>query len=208
MPYYDLFHDETIGLIKVTLPEVKIWLDTGCGRGQLVNKAAGQFPDTRFLLADPSSEMLSLTKKRLCGFPPDRVRFIGAFGSANLSGKVLDKPQVITAIQCHHYMDAEQRKKATVACFEILEQGGMYITFENVRPVTRDGREIGLDRWGSFQLSQGLNKEVCRRRRKRFDKAYFPITVTEHLYLLADCGFRSAELFWLSHMQAGFYAIK
>jgi tRNA (cmo5U34)-methyltransferase len=43
---------------------------------------------------------------------------------------------------------------------------------------------------------------------ERFDTAYFPITVDEHLQLLKACGFETAELFWYSYMQAGFYGIK
>lgn len=42
----------------------------------------------------------------------------------------------------------------------------------------------------------------------RFKHKYFPITIGEHLNLLKRVGFRVAELFWLSYMQAGFYAIK
>jgi len=32
--------------------------------------------------------------------------------------------------------------------------------------------------------------------------------VDEHLGLLRRAGFRNVDLFWLSHMQAGFYAVK
>jgi tRNA (cmo5U34)-methyltransferase len=42
----------------------------------------------------------------------------------------------------------------------------------------------------------------------RFDTEYLPITVSEHLQLLRNCGFRTGQLLWYSHMQAGFYAIK
>jgi len=40
---------------------------------------------------------------------------------------------------------------------------------------------------------------------KRFNKAYFPITISEHLDLLKQCGFSVAELFWYSYMQACHY---
>jgi tRNA (cmo5U34)-methyltransferase len=32
--------------------------------------------------------------------------------------------------------------------------------------------------------------------------------VPEHLALLRETGFKTVELFWKSHMQAGFYAVK
>lgn len=35
-----------------------------------------------------------------------------------------------------------------------------------------------------------------------------PITVSGHLALLHRCGFETAEVLWLSGMQAGFYGIR
>lgn len=35
-----------------------------------------------------------------------------------------------------------------------------------------------------------------------------PITIEEHLCLLKECGFKSADILWTSYMQAGFFAIK
>jgi hypothetical protein len=43
---------------------------------------------------------------------------------------------------------------------------------------------------------------------ERFDSEFFPLTVTEHLELLREAGFRTAELFWYSYMQAGVFAIR
>jgi tRNA (cmo5U34)-methyltransferase len=68
--------------------------------------------------------------------------------------------------------------------------------------------ELGLERWRKFQVSQGRSTGVVQKHLERFGKAYFPITVSEHLDLLKKCGFGVVELFWYSQMQAGFYAIK
>ena len=43
---------------------------------------------------------------------------------------------------------------------------------------------------------------------QRFGVEYFPITISEHLRLLKECGFSTVEILWVSYMQAGFYAIK
>jgi len=43
--YYNLFHDETLSLINNINPHVKVWLDTGCGTGNLIEKALIKFPD-------------------------------------------------------------------------------------------------------------------------------------------------------------------
>jgi tRNA (cmo5U34)-methyltransferase len=90
----------------------------------------------------------------------------------------------------------------------MLAPGGLYVTFENIKPDTNDGIGYGLDRWAVFLSSVGQGDEFIKDHRNRFGKAYFPITVCEHLTLLRDTGFAAAELFWFSYMQAGFYAIK
>src|SRR5690606_21968003 len=64
LPYYSCFHQETINFIKSLPSSPRIWLDTGCGTGSLVNKAVRQFPATKFLLFDPSEGMLSQARKK------------------------------------------------------------------------------------------------------------------------------------------------
>ena len=43
----------------------KLWLDTGCGTGSLVEQAFDIFKETTFILADPSPEMINEAKNKL-----------------------------------------------------------------------------------------------------------------------------------------------
>ena len=165
MPFYEMFHSETIDLVKTVKPKAKCWLDTGCGTGILVEKAFSQFPHTFFILADPSKEMLLQARKRLESFPSDRIRFIDSVGSENLRENLNEQPEIITAIMCHHYFKPGQRRNAVKACFESLAPDGIFITFENIYPDSEKHLEIGLRRWKKFQLSQGRNSE------ERFEEA-------------------------------------
>jgi len=121
---------------------------------------------------------------------------------------VPETPQVISAIQCHHYGGEAVRRRATAVCHELLEPGGLYVTFENIRPDTAQGVKVSLDRWLRFQREAGRTPQAVEDHRSRFDRNYFPITVAEHLQLLRATGFTVVEIFWLSQMQAGFYAVK
>ncbi|MFH0897574.1 MAG: class I SAM-dependent methyltransferase, partial [Candidatus Bathyarchaeota archaeon] len=58
IPYYDTFHDETLNLVKAMRKVPYRWLDTGCGTGTFVEKALIAFPNTHFILADPTEKML------------------------------------------------------------------------------------------------------------------------------------------------------
>jgi tRNA (cmo5U34)-methyltransferase len=208
IPYYDQFHSETINLIKATKITPKTWLDTGCGTGTLVEKASAIFPDTTFILADPSAEMLAEAKTKLSAKPNSRIHFLDPVPTQDISWKGYENPDIITAIQSHHYLSKENRYKATKVCFDLLNQNGLFISFENIRPFSKGGFEMGKENWINFQLAQGKDPETAQNHLTRFDADYYPITVTQHLNMLTECGFIFVELLWYSYMQAGFYGIK
>ena len=208
IPYYDCFLSETVDLVKTVRPDVKVWLDTGCGTGTLMGKAIPLFPDTVFVLPDPSEGMLAKAKQSLKLVPPWQLRFLSPVATENLPFDAFEPPQVITAIQSHHYLDKDTRRIATQRCCDLLVPGGIYVTFENIHPLSQKGVGIGLERWKSYQVSQGRDRESVEEHGKRFNIAYFPISVDEHIRLLTECGFHICELFWYSHLQAGFYAMK
>jgi len=208
IPYYHSFHLEIINLVKAAGHEPELWLDTGCGTGTLVQQALQSFDRTIFILSDPSQEMLDVAKDKLGEKYPGRFRFLARGMTQDIDLVGGGRPDVITAVLCHHYLREDERIKATRKCYELLEPGGMYITFENIRPFTPMGTEIGRKNWGNFQIAGGKSVEEAQNHIQRFGVEYFPITVEEHLKLLSACGFKVVELLWYSYLQAGFYCIK
>ena len=209
VPFYDTIQSETIDLVKTVKPDVKRWLDTGCGTGYLVEKAAQLFPDATFILSDPSGDILNAAAQRLQSYQGHRVKFLPPTPTEGLPAYLKNsEPQVITAILSHHYYKPEQRRKATGICYSLLESGGLYITVENVMPNSAGGVQLSLERWKRFQIEHGRTKEKAEEHAKRFNSEYFPITINEHISLLKETGFRTIEIYWKSHIQAGLYAIK
>ena len=208
LPFYSFFHQETINLVRSLPLPPKVWMDTGCGTGSLVSRAIKHFPDTKFLMLDPSEGMLELAKEKLSPYSAGRLEFLSASPTQEFSQELKERPDVITAIQCHHYLDRKNRAKAVKKCYELLKDGGIFITFENISPLTEEGISVGKRYWGEFQSDRGRNEEEIEIHLERFGTEYFPINVEEHLELLRKTGFRTVELFWYSYMQAGFYCIK
>jgi tRNA (cmo5U34)-methyltransferase len=208
IPYYHTFNTEIINLVRAVGPAPALWLDTGCGTGTLVGEALQAFDKARFLLADPSPEMLEVAKNKLEKKAQGRIRLLATVPTQDLVLEGDAGLDVITAVMCHHYLQKDGRLSATRKCYELLKRGGLYITFENIRPLTAEGTEIGKNNWKNFQIAAGKTVDEANDHIKRFGVEYYPIPVEEHLALLRGCGFRVVELFWYSYMQAGFYGIK
>lgn len=208
IPYFGALHIEIINIVNATGRKPELWLDTGCGKGTLAEKALDVFHNTRFLLSDPSEDMMNVARRKLDGKYGDRCRFLTASTTQDIILPGDECPDVITAVLCHHYLNEEGRLTATNKCFDLLEKGGLYITVENIRPFTVLGTEIGKSNWKNFQVAAGKPVDEVDNHIKRFGLEYFPITVNEHLSLLLRCGFSGVEMLWYSYMQAGFYCIK
>lgn len=209
IPFYDAIQSETLDLVRSIAGEPAVWLDTGAGTGSLVAQALAEFSTTRFAVADPSEAMLAQARRRLLSTDIGRVTFLPASDSAGLArvaGSL--RPQVITAVMCHHYLAADERRVAVQACYDLLAPGGLLIVFENVESESPRGRELVLERWRRFQLHQGRAPEVVSLHLARFGTELKPVRVADHLALFRAVGFPVAELFWRAHTQAGFFAVK
>lgn len=202
IPRYSQFHLETLALVGTVMPNPSLWLDTGCGTGNLAAKAADRFAGVKFILSDPSAAMLDIAREKLPGVAAEYIQS----GSEALPLK--ESVDVVTAIMSHHYLTAEQRRQATENCFAALKPGGVYVTFETIRPCSDAATAIGLERWRQHQLASGKPAEEVEKHISRYGVELLPITIEEHLQLLRLAGFCSVEILWASGLQAGFYALK
>lgn len=202
LPYYEDFYRQITELVKACHFKTLNWLDVGCGTGKMAACALSDFAVERFVFLDSSEEMLAVAKRRFgqnfCEF---RV------------GDVCNLPyraefEVITAVQVNHYLQREERKTALRNYYAALKERGIYVAFENFAPYTDTGRKIGLERWKEYQQRQGKSVEEAGKHISRYGKDYFPISLTEQLELMHECGFQIAEILWVSGMQAGIWGMK
>ena len=216
LPYYTEFHGQVIDMVKMISQKkdgsIK-WLDTGCGTGTLALKALDELSNSNsdktdniinieFTLCDPSEGMLEVAKEKLIG---KDIRY------NNISSDALpyeNEFDIVTAIQSHHYYDVETREIAVKNCYRALKEGGIFMTFENIRMSTEESDAIALDRWGQFLLEHGWTPEEVKSHQARRGVEMFPITIEQHLEMLKNAGFKSVNILWVSYMQAGFWAIK
>ena len=200
------FHDELLRtaalVVLAAIPSPKRWLDTGCGPGKLASLVADASPDTELWLADPSAAMLEIARERNPRVAPEHV----------LEKTSADLPEVgpfdaITAIQCHHYADAEGRERSVTRCRDLLLPNGVLVVFENVLAETPAGHALQRKRWAEWMRRQGRDEAGVTRQVEREGKSFFPIRVSEHMALFARLGLQ-AELVWRAYGQAGFVVVR
>ena len=202
LPYYREFHNQITDLVKVMGFKDITWLDTGCGTGTLAARVLEERDDVRFTLCDPSEQMLERAEEKLSG---KDIRFL------NLQSQDLtfdSEFDVVTAVQCHHYLQPEQRRSAVQNCFRALKSNGVFVTFENVKMTADESDRIALKRWEGFLSDHLKDPEKVAHHINRRGVEVFPVTIEEHIKLLRECGFKSVDVLWTSYLQAGFWAVK
>ena len=202
LPYYKEYHNQVLDVVRAMGIYSPVWLDTGCGTGTLAMRILETYPEIKLTLCDPSEKMLDIAKAKLTG---NDIHFF------NLSSEQLpfeNEFDVVTAIQCHHYLSLEGRENAVKACYKALKEDGVFITFENIKMETDEADAIALKRWQTFLQEHGNSSEDVRMHIERRGVEVFPITIAQHMELLKKCGFRSVNVLWISYLQAGFWTIK
>jgi len=204
IPYYEEIYIQAADLINAFRKTHIKWLDIGCGTGKMVEAAGKHCSVDKFVLCDISKEMLEKAEMKLKNSEV-KAEFLNC-SVQDLSYE--NEFDIITSIQVNHYFDRNNRMIALKNCYNALKEKGVYIVFENVAPFSKVGKEVGLKRWQDFQVLNGKNLEESKEHISRYGVDYYPITITEHLELLKTCGFMEIEVFWLSYMQIGLYAVK
>ncbi len=201
LPYVHDFYQQTLSMIREYGNTEGKLLDLGCGTGMLEKLLRDAFPNISLEGIDPSPEMLHIAEQKQIA----DVVFRPGTSQELQAEKEYD---IITAIEVHHFLQPSERKQVVANIYRALNDGGIYICFENIIPADEDLKEHELNRWQGFQTAAGKTEEEAILHRKRCGIFYFPITVEEHIGLLKDAGFRNVYVFWRSYMQMGIMGIR
>ncbi len=201
IPYYDEFYEQIISVIKAMGKQVS-WLDVGCGTGNMAKKAIGQIDLEKFVFCDISPHMIEAVKKRFTR--SDAEFIVGSVMELQYSNEF----DIVTAIQVNHYLNYDERVTAIKNCCQALKDEGVFITFENFAPFSEQGKKLYLERWKQFQINKGKSHDESQKHIERYGVGYYPITISKHVEIMKNCGFRAVEILWVSNMQVGLLGIK
>ncbi|HBI61663.1 MAG TPA: hypothetical protein DDY31_10715 [Lachnospiraceae bacterium] len=202
LPFYEEMFQQVVDIVRILNLQSLRWLDVGCGTGRMARTALDNFDIQKMVCIDVEQEMLGRAES-LCD--DEKVEF--------LQCDVRELPyqeifNIVTAVQVNHYFKKDERVAAIKKCYDSLVENGIYISFENFAPDSEEGARLYLERWRQFQIVNGKSKVEADLHIERYGRDYFPITISESIRLLKECGFCMVEILWVSYMQVGILARK
>ncbi len=207
LPFYEEMIQQIVDIVRLLDLQSIQWLDVGCGTGKMARTILGNFNldkarIEKMVCIDVEKEMLDRAESF---FDDEKVEFLQCDIRELPYQEVFD---IVTAIQVNHYFKKDERMRALKKCFHALKGNGIYISFENFAPDSEEGTRLYLERWKQFQIANGKTEKEAELHIKRYGKEYFPISISESIRFLKDCGFRVVEILWVSYMQVGILARK
>ena len=202
LPFYEEMFQQVVDIVRILNLQSLRWLDVGCGTGKMARTALDNFDIQKMVCIDVEQEMLERAESLR---DDEKVEFLQCDVRQLPYQEMFD---IVTAIQVNHYFKKNDRIAAIKNCYDALAENGIYISFENFAPDSEEGAGLYLERWKQFQIANGKTKEEADLHIKRYGQNYFPISISESIGLLKDCGFRMVEIFWVSYMQVGILARK
>ena len=202
LPFYEEMFQQAVDIVRILNLQSLRWLDVGCGTGKMARTALDNFDIQKMVCIDVEKEMLEKAEN-FCD--NEKVEFLQCDIRELPYEEIFD---IVTAVQVNHYFKKDERVAAIKKCYDALAENGIYISFENFAPDSEEGARLYLERWKQFQIANGKSKEEADVHIGRYGRDYFPVTISESIGLLKDCGFRMVEILWVSYMQVGILARK
>jgi len=119
-------------------PEVKTFLDLGCGDGFMGYYVFEMFPDSRGIFMDASNEMITRAKAKQNSFHAQL--FVGDFSNADWIKPLPENVKfdlVISGYAIHH-IENEKKKRLYKQIYNLLNPNGIFLNLEHVLSPTDD----------------------------------------------------------------------
>jgi tRNA (cmo5U34)-methyltransferase len=197
LPEYSHALSLIVEALRPSLPPSPRIVDLGAGTGNLSRRVLAGIPDCHVTLVDFSDNMLAASKTVLAAFEGryDTVRqdfFQAACPAGSVHG-------VVSSFAIHHargdgeYLSLYRKIRAWLpprgvfACCDVVEGGNA------------DWTRLNEEGWRQHLRSASFEEDQIARIFANYRSEDTPISVPQHLVLLAQAGFASVDVLWKKH---------
>lgn len=159
---------EQIGImlrvVQAAQPELKTFLDLGCGDGVLAQALLTHYPRAQAVLLDFSEPMIAAAQRRLKQSHPQSVFLIQDYGEPTWI-KALEPfgafDAIVSGFSIHHQPDS-RKQELYREIYQALKPGGVFINIEHVAPasawVENLFDDLFIDSQAAYYEAQGTMK--------------------------------------------------
>jgi ubiquinone/menaquinone biosynthesis C-methylase UbiE len=190
-------------ILSYSSPNLKTFLDLGCGDGIMGRALLSIFPDAKGTFLDFSEYMLKTAEEKLGPFSAGHEFICYDYSEKNwiekLNGKHFDA--VISGFSIHHQPDT-RKKEIYKEIFELLNEGGIFLNMEHVSSKSDWGKNIAdnnfIDSLFSFHKDKGIPRELMEKEyHNREEKdANILAPVEEQVKWLDEIGYKNSDCFF------------
>jgi len=195
--------DVMLRVIKATQPNVKSFLDLGCGDGLLGRAIHREYPDAKGIFLDFSESMIQAAKSHLEDQPHQLEFMVQDFGEPQWIDSIKIPCDVIVSGFAIHHQTDERKKEIYQEIYNLLNPGGIFLNLEHVSSVSQWSesafQQLFTDALYSFHQSKGSDKspeEIAQEYYNRPDKnANILAPVETQCNWLRELGFVDVDCF-------------
>ena len=197
--------DCLLRIIRLTQPQVKKFLDLGCGDGILGRSIHQQYPEAKGLFLDISESMLQAAKSSVAESTCNSIFMLQDFGEQVWVNSVIQEAPfdvIVSGFAIHHQSD-KRKREIYQEIYDLLKPGGLFLNLEHVAFQSKWGEkafdELFVDALYSFHKERGSKQsreEIEQQYYNRADKsANILAPVETQCNWLREIGFVDVDCF-------------
>ncbi|MFZ3196722.1 MAG: class I SAM-dependent methyltransferase [Bacillus mycoides] len=207
--YYNLY-EMMNHFLFTTLPKENMnpnFLVIGAGGGQEILSIGKQNSNFYFTGVDPSESMLQLAKKRIESEGiQNQIHFVHGTVHSLLTNPLFD---AATCMLVLHFIPTIKEKKELLNEISSRLKPGAPFFLSTINGVPHTSMfSAQLNAWRNHMIQNQIPLEDWNRFENSFETEIFPISETNLLAIMKECGFTQINRFFTSFLIDGYVAIK
>lgn len=194
LPEFDFAFSLIAQAIKPCMkPKAKI-IDLGAGTGNLSRIIFEKYKDLRITLVDFSENMLKQVPNVLKDFSGTYEIARGDIFKIDFNKNAYNA--VISSFAIHHGRGINTYKKLYMNIFRWLKKGGIFICCDVINGDNKNLSELNERCWALFLKNQDFTNSNIDKILNNYHREDTPLSINQHIKILNEIGFKSADVLW------------